>query len=136
MLLFIGLGLSGQPSERRENREEREALHDALEALFDPRTIDDDNVSRIDLWILGLAVADRRQVERRRLALPAGRAEHGHAPRIGVLARASGQRDRLHQAGWPGDREGPGLLDRAIDRHRAAGRGLDADADVRILEIF
>ena len=49
--------------------------------------------------------------------------------------RSAGERDRLHQGQRPGDREGPGLLDRSVDRHAAAGRGFDPDADVRIFEI-
>src|ERR1041385_3516959 len=93
------------PLERPEERQEREALHYALEAFLDRRSVDDDNVSRIDLRILGLSVPDRNEIERGSLALPADRPEDRHPMGVRVFGRATRKGDGLHQRRRSSDRE-------------------------------
>src|SRR3954471_10533096 len=109
MLLFILVrprrSLPGSSLERAGNWKDREGLREALQAFLDRRAVDDDNVTRIDFRILGLAMADRPEIERGRLALSADAPEYRDTVGVGVLGRSTGERDRLHQARGAAERE-------------------------------
>jgi hypothetical protein len=123
-------------SEWPEDRQDRERVEDLALCRLGRRTVDDDDVAGIDFRVRRLAAADAGEVERRGLPLPADLAEDRDAPRIAVLRDAAGRRDRLDEGRRPIDRIGAGLADRPVDSDVAPGGGLDADADVRVLEIF
>ena len=104
-------------SERPEIAEQRNAREQLPLHGLDPRSIDHNDVARIDLRIGRLAAADCRKVERRRLPLTADRPEDRDAPRIGVVARAARQRYGLDQGHRPRDLVLARLADRSIDGH-------------------
>ena len=107
----------------------------ALESLG-LRSVHDDDVAAIDGRVFHLAPADADQVEGGGHALAIDLAEDGDPPRIGRVVGAARHRDRLNERQRAIDRIHSGLPDRAVDGDVAARRGLDADADVRRLQIF
>ena len=124
-------------SERAEDREQLEGLEDLLLRVLDPRSIDDDDVARIDRRILHLAMLNAEQIESRRLALPIDGAENRDSMHVcRLLVGAAGKGDSLHQGHFAQDREGAGPLNGPIHRHNMPGGGLHPDGNVRVFEIF
>src|SRR5688500_18849436 len=84
-------------SEWPENREHRKSVQELLLGRLNGRTVDDHNVTRINLRVRSLAAADGHQVESRRLPAAADLPENSDTARICIFRKATGQRHRLHQ---------------------------------------
>src|SRR4029077_12914814 len=96
---------------RSKKADQRHGREDLPLNFLNSRAVDDDDISRINLRVRGLAAANGREVECRGLPLSTDRSENRHAPGIRVLASSPGERNRLNQAHRARDR----ILARLVD---------------------
>ena len=122
-------------SERAEPDDAAQRVRNGLDGGLSTRLVDHDDVFAVDQRVLGIARADRAQVEQRGHPLALDGAEHHHRRRIRQGVEALGHRHRLQQRGAAGDREDAGLAHRALDRHALAGEFLHEHADLRVLQV-